>query len=48
MVKLPKSKNPTTQKVYDNIMVMVDKLTKYAFMIPFKSNYKTNQYGFIY
>ena len=26
---------------------MVDKLTKYALMIPFKKNYKTDQFGFI-
>ena len=47
VVKLPKSKNPTTQEIYDSIMVMVDKLTKYALMIPFKKNYKTDQFGFI-
>ena len=48
VVKLPKSKNPTTQEIYDSIMVMVDRLTKYAFMIPFKkTNYKADQFGFI-
>ena len=47
VVKLPKSKNPTTQKIYDSIMVMVDKLTKYILMIPFKEFYKINQFGFI-
>ena len=47
VVKLPKSKNPTTQEIYDSIMVMVDKLTKYALMIPFKKSYKTDQFGFI-
>ena len=45
--KLPKSKNPTTQKIYDNIMVMVDKLTKYTLMIPFKKKSKKNQFGFL-
>ena len=47
VVKLPKSKNPTTQEIYDSIMVMVDKLTKYVLMIPFKKSYKTDQFGFI-
>ena len=47
VVKLPKSKNPTTQEIYDSIMVNVDKLTKYALMIPFKEFYKTDQFGFI-
>ena len=47
VVKLPKSKNPTTQEIYDSIMVMVDKLTKYVLMIPFKIIYKANQFGFI-
>ena len=37
-------KKPHNQKInYDNIMVIIDKLTKYAFMIPFKKN----QFGFI-
>ena len=47
VVKLPKSKNPTTQEIYDSIMVMVDKLTKYALMILFKKSYKADQLGFI-
>ena len=47
VVKLPKSKNPTTQEIYDSIMVMVVKLTKYVLMIPFKKKYKINQFGFI-
>ena len=47
VVKLPKSKNPTTQKVYDSIMVIINKLMKYVFIIPFKKKYKTNQFKFI-
>ena len=47
VIKLSKSKNSTTQKIWDNIPVMVDKLTKYIFMIPSKKNYKTDQFEFI-
>ena len=36
IVKLPNSKDPTTVEVYDSIIVIVDRLTKYAIMVPFK------------
>ncbi|KAM3547144.1 hypothetical protein MY1884_009710, partial [Beauveria asiatica] len=35
IVKLPKSKEPMTGAVYDSILVIVDKLTKYAYYIPY-------------
>ena len=47
VVKLPMSKDPVSNDEYDSIMVIVDKLTKYAIMIPFKETYKANQLGFI-
>lgn len=47
IVKLPPSRDPTTREVYDAIMVIVDKLTKYALMIPFKETYNAEQLGFI-
>ena len=43
VIKLLKSKNPTTR----NIMAMVDKLTKCAFMISFKKN-QNIQFKFIF
>ncbi|TQV89904.1 retrotransposon nucleocapsid protein [Cordyceps javanica] len=35
IVKLPKSKEPMTGVSYDSILVIVDKLTKYAYYIPY-------------
>jgi transposase InsO family protein len=36
IVKLPPSKEPMTSTIYDSIWVVVDKLTKYAYFIPYK------------
>ena len=47
VVKLPKSKDPVTGDTFDSIMVIVDKLTKYAIMIPYKETHKAYQLGFI-
>ena len=47
VVKLPKSKDPATQDAFDSIMVIVDKLTKYAIMVPFKESYKADQLAFV-
>ena len=47
VVKLPKSKDPATQDAFDSIMVIVDKLTKYTIMVPFKESYKANQLAFV-
>ena len=33
VVKLPKSTDPATKVVYDSILVVVDKLTKYAHLV---------------
>ena len=47
ITKLPKSKDPVTTEIYDAIMVIVDKLTKYAIMLPFKEKYNAEQLAFI-
>ena len=47
ITKLPKSKDPTTIEVYDAIMVIVDRLTKYAIMLPFKEKYNAEQLVFL-
>ena len=39
IVKLPKSKDPTTGIAYNSILVIVDKLTKYAHFVLFKESY---------
>lgn len=38
IVKLPKSKEPGNDTVYDAILPITDKLTKYAYFIPFKES----------
>ena len=47
ITKLLKSKDPTTTEVYDAIMVIVDRLTKYAIMLPFKEKYNAEQLAFL-
>ena len=47
ITKLPKSGDPVSREKYDAIMVIVDKLTKYSILIPFKETYKADQLGFI-
>ena len=47
ITKLPKSKDPTTVIEYDSILVIVDKLTKYSHMIPFKEKFTAEQLGTI-
>ncbi len=47
IVKLPKSTDPVTKDVFDSIIVIVNKLTKYAIMIPYKETYKVDQLGYI-
>jgi len=47
VVKLPKSRDLVTGDIFDLIMVIVDKLTKYTILIPYKETYKANQLGYI-
>ena len=42
VVKLLKSKDPATQDAFDSIIVIVDKLTKYTIIVPFKESYKAD------
>lgn len=47
ITKLPKSKDPTTGEAYDAILVMVDRLTKYCHIVPFKETYDAEKLGYI-
>ena len=47
ITKLPKSKDPTTTEIYDAIIVIVDRLTKYAIILPFKEKYNAEQLAFL-
>ena len=39
ITKLSKSKDPLTNLSYDGIFVMVDRLTKYAYFVPFNKTF---------
>lgn len=43
IIKLSKSKNSTMKEEYDSTLIIVDKLTKYSHMIPFKEKYTAEQ-----
>ena len=43
VVKLPKSTEPVTKVVYNSILVVVDKLTKYAHLVPWKESGTVNK-----
>ena len=47
IVKLLKSVHLVTKERYDLILVVVDKLTKYLLIVPFKETYNAEQLGFI-
>ena len=47
ITKLPKSKDLITIEVYDAIMVIVDRLTKYIIILPFKEKYNAKQLAFL-
>jgi hypothetical protein len=45
ITKLPKSEDPVTKIKYDSILVIVDRLTKYALILPFKETYTAENLG---
>ncbi len=40
IIKLPKSRDLVTGDVFNSIIVIIDKLIKYAVLIPYKETYK--------
>jgi transposase InsO family protein len=44
---LPESKDPVTRTSYNAILVVVDRFTKYAELIPFHKNYSAEQLGYV-
>ncbi|RAL58210.1 hypothetical protein DID88_002313 [Monilinia fructigena] len=48
VVKLPFSKDPTTGIEYDAILNVVDRLTKFAYMIPFKETWDAEQLAYVF
>ncbi len=47
VVKLLKSKDPVIGNTFNSIIVIIDKLTKYTILIPYKETYKAYQLGFV-
>ena len=47
IIKLSKSKNSTNEEAYDAILVMIDRLTKYCHIIPFKKTYNVEQLKYV-
>ena len=47
ITKLLTSTDAVTKEKYDSILVIVDKLTKYTEMIPFKETYTATELGHI-
>ena len=43
IVKLPASSDYVTEEVYDSILVIVNRLTKYTHFIPYKETYTAEQ-----
>ena len=48
ITKFPPSMDPTTKEVYDSIMVVVDRHTKYSTIIPFREEYNTVQLAYLF
>ena len=47
IVKLPPSEEPSTRVIYDSIMVIVDRLTKYAIFVSFMEEWSADQLGYV-
>ena len=47
ITKLPKSKDLITAEVYNAIIVIIDRLTKYTIMLPFREKYNAKQLAFV-
>jgi hypothetical protein len=48
VVKLPPSKDPMTGVTYDSILVIVDRLTKFGYMIPYKESSTAEDLAYIF
>jgi hypothetical protein len=47
IVKLPPSKKPSIKVVYNSIIMIVDRLTKYAIFIPFNKDWSADKLRYI-
>ncbi len=47
IIKLPKSRDLVTKDIFNSIIVIINKLIKYAIIIPYKETYKVDQLEYI-
>ena len=47
ITKLSKLKDPTNEEAYDAILVMINRLTKYCHIVPFKKTYNVEQLRYV-
>jgi hypothetical protein len=48
VTKLPPSKKLITEVIYNSIMIVTDKLTKYAYFIPYLKNFSAKDLAYIF
>jgi hypothetical protein len=48
VVKLSPSKDPMTRVIYNSILVIVDRLTKFGYMIPYKESSTAENLAYIF
>jgi hypothetical protein len=48
VVKLPPSKDPMTGMIYNSILVIMDRLTKFGYMIPYKESSTAEDLAYIF
>jgi hypothetical protein len=48
VVKLPPSKDPITEVIYNSILVIIDQLTKFGYIIPYKESSTTEDLAYIF
>jgi hypothetical protein len=48
IVKLPKSKEPGTEKLYDFIYVVTDRLMKYGYFISYRKDMSAEELAYLF
>jgi hypothetical protein len=48
VTKLPPSKKLMTEMIYNSVMVVTDRLTKYAYFIPYLENFSAKDLAYIF
>jgi hypothetical protein len=48
VIKLPLSKEPIIGVIYDSIIVVTDRLTKYAYFIPYLKSFLAEDLAYIF